>query len=34
MFKSCWTQYSNDRAIQAPSEIKVWLWHNALANDL
>ncbi len=33
MFRLCWTQQSNDCAGQASSEIKIWLWHNALAMD-
>jgi hypothetical protein len=34
MFKSCWTQHSGDYATQAFSEVKVWIWHNALTKDL
>jgi hypothetical protein len=34
MYRSCWTQHISDCAIEASSEIKVWLWDNALAKDL
>jgi hypothetical protein len=34
MFRLCWIQHNNDYATQAFNEVKVWLWHNALAKDL